>query len=116
MKILSGFLSTVILLIVLCFALVNRQSVSVSLWPVADVIQIPIYLLSVGTLLIGLFLGGLVIWFTMLGRHFEMRRLRKEVALLKEKIIAFQQNVIPPRRADTMSLTKSARRFWHPRP
>jgi uncharacterized integral membrane protein len=95
MKIISGLIGLVIILLAVCFALSNRQSAAISLWPMAGIIQAPLFLLSLGTLIFGVFVGGVIVWGSALAQRLEMRLLRREIKSLNEKIMDFQQSVIP---------------------
>lgn len=44
------------------FAVFNRHSVTVDLWPFAITYELPLYILSLGSLLIGILLGMLLTW------------------------------------------------------
>src|SRR5690348_12665900 len=96
MKMISGFIGLLIVVIALCFALANRQSAIISLWPFGLTIQAPLCLLTLGTLFLGLIIGAILSWFLALSHRLEARRLRKDIALLNQKIIDLQQSVLPP--------------------
>lgn len=110
MRFFSSILSAVIALLALAFALSNRQSVEVSLWPFGVTVQAPLYLFSLGTLLFGMMLGALVTWFSMLPHRFAARRLQKDILKLNEKIENLQQTVLPPERGLTLAAPKW--QFW----
>ena len=114
MKIVSGSIGLVLIVLALCFALANRQAATISLWPFGVDLTAPLYLLSLGTLFLGLLAGALIAWLFMLPHRFTARRLRKDIALLRSKIEGLQQTVIEPIRKDSFFLSepKSKRRFW----
>jgi uncharacterized integral membrane protein len=63
------------------FAAYNRASTVLDLWPFATV-ELPLYLLVLGTLMAGFLLGSLVTWFGHFGVRRERRRLTKQVQRL----------------------------------
>jgi uncharacterized integral membrane protein len=86
MKFVSGFLTLIVLLAALSFALHNSQSTTVSLWPLGIEILAPLYILTIGTLFIGLLLGAIFGWIIHLPHRLETRRLKRDIANLKEKM------------------------------
>jgi len=48
------------------FAIANRQTVTVSLWPLPWEASLPLFLVLLAVLLLGLMAGGLIVW---LGGH-----------------------------------------------
>lgn len=57
MRILSWLIGLALAIVIVVFALSNRQIVTVSLWPLAEVIQLPVYLSILVPLLMGILLG-----------------------------------------------------------
>jgi uncharacterized integral membrane protein len=54
-----GLVVTVpISLLIIAFAVSNRASVAVGLWPLESQVEMPVYLLGLGGLLIGVLVGG----------------------------------------------------------
>ncbi|MDP9126722.1 MAG: lipopolysaccharide assembly protein LapA domain-containing protein [Pseudomonadota bacterium] len=100
MKLFTGLIGFVILLLAISFALANRQPAVISLWPFGVEIEAPLYILTLGTLFFGLLLGAFVAWLNLLPHRFQARRLRKDLAKLQGKIEDLQQTVLPPHRGD----------------
>jgi uncharacterized integral membrane protein len=101
MRFISWLLGAIVLFIALCFALANRQHTTISLWPLDLEVEAPLYLLSLGTLLMGLFVGAVISWFSVLPYRLEARRLRREIMALRDKIDDLQQSsseetLLPP--------------------
>ena len=96
MKIFSGLLGFIVIAVALTFALANRQTAVVSLWPLGVEIQAPLYLLTLGTLLFGVLIGAAVAWFNLLPHRFKARRMRKDLVALQDKVASLQQTVVPP--------------------
>lgn len=53
------------LVVAVVFALANRQSANVRLWPLKLELELPVFLLVLGGLGLGLFIGGLVGWMSV---------------------------------------------------
>ncbi len=86
MKLISWLLTSIVLVAALSFALNNRQSVTVSLWPFGIEVVAPLYLFIIGTLGLGLLLGAIIGWISHLPHRIEARRLRRDIAGLREHI------------------------------
>lgn len=95
MKILSRVLFVLFVVIGMLVAVSNSQPVEVALWPLPQLIVVPLYLLIVGVLLIGILAGLGIGWWS--GRHHRRRarergseaaRLEREVLRLREAVTA----------------------------
>lgn len=86
MKFVSWILTALLLLLALGFALNNRQTTTLNLWPAGVVIEAPLYLFALGTLFAGFLLGAVVGWIGHIPHRMESRRLRRDVGKLREKI------------------------------
>ena len=93
MKILSRTLLLAFLVFWVLVALSNREPVPVGLWPLAQRIELPAFLLIAALLLIGVLAGLVIGWFgahrhRALARHrgVEMERLEREIAKLKARV------------------------------
>jgi uncharacterized integral membrane protein len=117
MKFLSGLIGVIVLFLALAFALANRQPAAISLWPLDIEVHAPLCLLTLGTFVLGLLLGAVIAWFSLLPHRFTARRLRKELAALQDRIGDLQQTIIPPRAKNDSPLlaSRSRRRFWRSR-
>ena len=82
-----GFL---LLVLAIVFALSNRQSATVGLWPLGAEVSAPLSLLTLGSLFSGLLLGAVVGWASMLPHRLEARRLRQEMESLHRKLDALR--------------------------
>lgn len=77
-------------LVGLVFAIANREKVAISLWPLPWDVTLPLFMVILGVLMVGLVVGGLMVW---LGGHHHRatarqqtrsnERLRRQVAELK---------------------------------
>ena len=88
MKTLRWVLIGIVALLLIVFAVDNRQLVSLSLWPLPLELNTGLYLVVLLTLLAGFFLGELVAW--MNGRRWrrEARRSAKRVEELERELAA----------------------------
>ena len=97
MKFLSALLGLLIFVASLIFALSNRQSVTVNLWPFDLEMTAPLYIMTLGALAVGLLIGSFYIWLTALPHRFTARRLGKDVTLLSGKIVELERELEPHR-------------------
>lgn len=88
MKFLWWIALALIALVLILFAVSNREAVSVALWPLPAVLQLPLYLVVLGTLVVGFFAGQFVTWVG--GWHWrrEARRSRERIAMLERELEA----------------------------
>ncbi len=120
MKFLTGLFSFIVILLALAFALANRHPAVISLWPLGVEIEAPLFLLTLGTFLLGMLAGAAIIWFSMIPHRLRARQLCKELEILHNKVGELQQTVIPlqghdERRRGGDSLLagpQPKRRFW----
>ena len=87
----------VIALVLILFAVSNRESVSVGLWPLPDHVDLPLYLLVLGTLIVGFFLGEVVAWVSGWRWRREARRSRERIAMLERELEAERAQRNEPR-------------------
>jgi len=97
MKILSRVVFVLFILLGVLIAVSNSQSVQLALWPLPQLLVLPLYLMVVFLLLLGVLVGLLIGWWA--GRHHrrrarenaaEVARLEREVARLREAAAAHQ--------------------------
>jgi len=81
--------------VLVLFAVSNRETASVGLWPLPVLVELPLYLVLLGTLLIGFVVGEFVAW--VAGRRWrrEARRLEHRVAALERELAATQARLAP---------------------
>jgi len=111
MKIFSGIVGFIILVLVLCFALTNRQSVTVGMWPFADAVQSPLYLVGFVPLAVGVVFGGIWGWLGHIPHRLRARRLHKELGVLNDRIGELQKSALAPPLP-----VASKRKWWRPQP
>jgi putative membrane protein len=88
MKFVWWIVLALVAIVLILFAISNRQTVSVGLWPLPALVDMPLYLVLLGTLLVGFIVGELVAWIR--GWHWrrEARRSRDRIATLEREIAA----------------------------
>jgi len=102
MKFLSRALLLLFVLLGALIAVSNRQTVELALWPLPQVLVLPLYILIVGLLLAGVLAGLALGWWA--ARHHRRRarergseaaRLDREVTRLRESLTANQAGPAP---------------------
>ncbi len=90
MKLVFWIVVALIATVLALFAASNREAVSLALWPLPFVVELPLYLALLAALLIGFVAGALGIWIA--GRHGrrEARRRGRRIAALERELAATQ--------------------------
>jgi uncharacterized integral membrane protein len=70
------------------FAITNRATVSLGLWPFPFLLETPVYLLVLLTLLAGFIMGAACAWIAGYGSRRELRRRRRRVEALERELTA----------------------------
>ena len=80
-------------LVAALFALANRATVTLALWPLPFHLELPLYLLVVVTAISGVLFGALTAW--VAGRHWrrKARRRGRRVAALERELAATQAHL-----------------------
>jgi putative membrane protein len=88
MRFLWWIVLALVAVVLILFAISNRETVSVELWPLPAVAEMPLYLMLLGTLLIGFVVGELLAWVGSLRWRREARRSRARIAMLERELAA----------------------------
>jgi uncharacterized integral membrane protein len=89
MKFLWWIALALVAVLLILFAVSNRETVSLGFWLLPGaVIQLPLYLLVLGTLIVGFFFGQLVGWIGGWRWRREARRSRERIAMLERELEA----------------------------
>ncbi|WP_374380304.1 lipopolysaccharide assembly LapA domain-containing protein [Dongia sp.] len=75
-----------IALLVILFALMNRQEVSLSLWPLPWDISAPLFLFTLGAIVFGFLFGALVAWLSGGTTRQKLRDTRRELAHSRDEL------------------------------
>jgi lipopolysaccharide assembly protein A len=86
MKFLWWIVLAIVAVVLILFAISNRQTVSVGLWPLPALVELPLYLVLLGTLLLGFIVGELTGWIGGWRWRREARRGRERIAMLEREI------------------------------
>jgi lipopolysaccharide assembly protein A len=88
MKFLWWAVLALVALVLILFAVSNREAVSVELWPLPSKLELPLYLLVLATLVIGFLAGQLLTWVGGWRWRREARRSRTRIAMLERELEA----------------------------
>ena len=84
-KFLRTILGLIGLLVIVLFAIGNRQSIEISLWPTPFVIDLPVYGVFLVALILGVVLGGIASWLGGHPQRAEAARTRRRLAQFEER-------------------------------
>ncbi|MSP47839.1 MAG: DUF1049 domain-containing protein [Alphaproteobacteria bacterium] len=73
-------------LLVIDFALSNRAPVAIGLWPFDDLVEMPVYLLALGGLVLGFLTGAALAGFGTLSARLRARREAKRAETAERKL------------------------------
>lgn len=90
MRYLSWIITVPIALLVISFAVSNREAVDLTIWPLPFVMAAPVYLLVLLTLVLGFIIGGLVAWGGQHHHRREARRGRERIRQLTEELQTYR--------------------------
>jgi uncharacterized integral membrane protein len=88
MRLLWWIVLAAVAVVLILFAVSNRETVAVGLWPLPDLVQLPLYLVLLGALFVGFIAGQLVAWIGGWRWRREARRSRERIAMLEREIEA----------------------------
>ncbi len=96
MKLLFWIVVILVAAVLALFAASNRETVSLALWPLSFVVELPLYLALLAFLLIGFVIGALTAWFAGRRRRRESRQRRRRIAALEKELVATQAQLPGP--------------------
>jgi uncharacterized integral membrane protein len=89
MKFLWWIVLAFVAVVLILFAVSNRETVSLGFWILPGAaVQLPLYLLVLGTLIVGFVVGQLVTWIGGWRWRREARRSRERIAMLEREFEA----------------------------
>ena len=88
MKLIGRLVLGLIAIVVVTFALANRGPVTLSLWPFAEDVTLPIYMAVLGALVLGLVAGGAVSWLPKYRLRRHARSAERRAASLERAVAA----------------------------
>jgi uncharacterized integral membrane protein len=83
----------VIAIFLILFTVSNRETVSVGFWPLPFLIDVPLYLLCVLSLVIGALIGVAAAWMAGHGKRRELRSRRRRIEALERELTATQSQI-----------------------
>ena len=96
MKILFWIFVLLVALVLALFAVSNRESVALGLWPVPFLVEIPLYVAMLAALAVGFVIGEFAAWIAGRRRRREARRRRRHIASLEGELRATQAHLVGP--------------------
>jgi uncharacterized integral membrane protein len=97
-KRLSWIWTLPLMVVAVIFAIANRESVMLDLWPLEISIQAPLFILVLGSVAVGLFAGGVAVWFSGGHTRRQARAARRQVAELERELANLRHayDKVPP--------------------
>ncbi len=93
-RIAAALISLIVTIAVISFVASNLQRVVVDLWPFEIGLEVPVFVLLLGGLLIGFFCGALVMWFSQGKGRRRGRQARREVAGLERRVADLERKQV----------------------
>jgi hypothetical protein len=90
MKVLSWLVALPILVAVGFFVIANRETVTVSLWPLPEQVTLPLFAALAGALYIGFAFGAIIAWWSGHGARSAARAERRRAEALTRELAAVQ--------------------------
>jgi uncharacterized integral membrane protein len=91
----SWILTLPLTVVVIVFAVANRDFVPLDLWPFEIALQVPVFALVLGSLFLGFLIGALAMWLSGGKQRRQARAARGRLAKL-ERAVQRQQGAAPP--------------------
>jgi lipopolysaccharide assembly protein A len=86
MRYLYGALTLLVAIVCAVFAVSNRTPVALSLWPFAGALELPVFILVLGTTLVGLLLGLKIGWLVAMPGRLARRRLAQRLVVAEQDV------------------------------
>jgi uncharacterized integral membrane protein len=94
-KVVYWVVTALVALLLVIFAVSNRQSVAVTFWPLPVLIEAPIYLIVLLATVLGFLFGELVAWIGGRRSRRDARQKRRRVEALERELAATQAQLRP---------------------
>ena len=85
-----------VIIVVALFAVNNRQSVALNLWPLPWDVTAPLFLLTLGAILFGFLFGCLVMWLTAARQRRRLRDTRRDLDAARSELHVVKQRPVAP--------------------
>jgi uncharacterized integral membrane protein len=86
----------VVAVVLVVFAISNRSSVALGLWPLPDAVELPLYLVILACLLVGFVVGEFAAWVAARRWRREVRRSAQRIAVLEAELGAARKVAAAP--------------------
>ncbi len=90
-RILVTFIGVILAIVVVSFALSNRQRVTLDLWPFEISLVLPLFLMVLVSFLIGFLAGGCVMWISGGASRRQAREARRNATRLERQVAELEQ-------------------------
>lgn len=97
MKYLNTVIGALVALLVILFAVSNRQPVAVELWPFPYQLALSLYAVILLAVLLGFIAGAIGLWLVGAAKRRELRRLRRQVRDMEQSLARHQMTVNQPK-------------------
>ena len=108
MRVLAWAIAAIVALVVIAFAVANRGPVTISVEPFPYRLDIPVWALAVGALLVGFLSGALVRWLLDHKARRMARRGRRRTRALEQELAGARQKLDEAVRAQRASIPTAA--------
>jgi len=93
MKLINSIIGALVALLVILFAVSNRQAVTVELWPFPYQLSLSLYAVILLAVLLGFVAGAIGLWLVGAAKRRELRRLRRQVRDMEQSLARHQMTV-----------------------
>lgn len=93
MRIVYRAVFLIVAIFLILFAVSNRESVSVGLWPLPFLVDVPLYLVCFLSLVIGALIGSGATWIARAGNRRELRARRRRIEALERELTTTQSRL-----------------------
>lgn len=90
MRFVFWFFVLIVAVVLALFAVANRDSVALGLWPFPLVLEAPLYLAIIAALVLGFLIGAVASWAGGAQQRGESRRQRRRIIALERELAATQ--------------------------
>ena len=93
MKFINSIIGALVALLVILFAVSNRETVAVELWPFPYQLALSLYAVILLAVLVGFLAGAVAVWLVGSKKRGELRRLRRQTRDLEQSLARHQMTV-----------------------
>lgn len=92
MRLINGIIAVIVALLVVLFAVSNRQPVTIEIWPFPYQLALGLYAVILLALAVGFIAGAIGMWLVGGQKRRELRRLRRQTRDLEESLARQQMS------------------------